>query len=84
MNIFETFETFLKEPLSILKRNFVQIVNMQTENIYSHKSVACNANLLKNGTQITVINNDKMYNLLSLVMLRARNKDYTKEIENLK
>ena len=37
MNIFKTFETFLKEPLSILKDNFVQIVSIQTANIFENK-----------------------------------------------
>ena len=27
MNIFKTFETFLKEPLSILKDNLIQMLN---------------------------------------------------------
>ena len=37
MNIFKTFEIFLKEPLSILKDNFVQIVSIQTGNIFENK-----------------------------------------------
>lgn len=73
MNIFKTFETFLKEPLSVIKHNWIQIVNLQTDNLFGQKP-SCEANLLKNGTQITVINNDKMYNLLSLVTYKAKNK----------
>ena len=34
MNIFKSFETFLKEPLSILRDNFIQIVSIQTGNIF--------------------------------------------------
>ena len=37
MNIFKTFETFLKEPLSILRDNFIQIVSIQTGNIFEQK-----------------------------------------------
>ena len=37
MNIFKTFETFLKEPLSILRDNFIQIVSVQTGNIFAEK-----------------------------------------------
>ena len=37
MNIFKSFETFLKEPLSILKNNFIQIVSIQTGNIFAEK-----------------------------------------------
>ena len=36
MNIFKTFETFLKEPLSILRENFIQIVSIQTGNIFAN------------------------------------------------
>lgn len=47
MNIFKTFETFLKEPLSILRDNFVQIVSIQTENIFEHKP-SIDVSFLKN------------------------------------
>lgn len=46
MNIFKTFEIFLKEPLSILKDNFIQIVSIQTGNIFE--------NTVQNMTGITV------------------------------
>ena len=74
MNIFKTFETFLKEPLSILKNNFIQIVNVQTENIFEHKP-SIDVSLLKDKAQITVVNNEKLYNLLSLVTYRAKQKE---------
>ena len=70
MNIFKTFETFLKEPLSILKNNFIQIVNLEADNIFTHKP-SCEVSVLKDKTQITIINNEKMYNLLSLVARKA-------------
>lgn len=66
MNIFKTFETFLKEPLSILRDNFIQIVSIQTGNIFENKP-SVDVSLLKGKTQITVVNNEKLYNLLSLV-----------------
>ncbi len=66
MNIFKTFETFLKEPLSILKENLIQIVSIQTGNIFEHKP-SVDISMLKNKAQITVVNNEKLYNLLSLV-----------------
>ncbi len=78
MNIFKTFETFLKEPLSILKDNFIQIVSIQTGNIFANKP-SVDVTLMKDKTQITVVNNEKMYNLLSLVTARATSK---KQIEN--
>ena len=36
MNILKTFETFLKEPLSILKDNFIQIVSI-------YKTIICDS-----------------------------------------
>ena len=66
MNIFKTFEIFLKEPLSILRDNFIQIVSVQTGNIFEHKP-SIDVSLMKNKTQLTVVNNEKVYNLLSLV-----------------
>ncbi len=78
MNIFKTFETFLKEPLSVIKQNWVQIVSVQADNLFCRKP-SCEASLLKNGTQLTVINNEKMYNLLSLVTYKAKNKNKEQE-----
>lgn len=73
MNIFKTFETYLKEPLSILRDNFIQIIGLQTGNIFEHKP-SIDVNLTKDKTQITVVNNEKLYNLLSLVTHRAKMK----------
>ena len=73
MNIFKTFEIFLREPLSILKSNFIQIVSLQTENIFEHKP-SIDVTLLKDKAQITVVNNEKVYKLLSLVTHKAKQK----------
>ena len=83
MNIFKTFETYLKEPLSILRENFIQIIGLQTGNIFANKP-SIDVSLTDNKTQITVINNDKLYNLLSLVTRRAKMKakDMEKEHES--
>ena len=81
MNIFKSFETFLKEPLSILKDNFIQIVSIQTDNIFSHKP-SIDVDVKKNKTQITVINNEKVYNLLSLVTSRHQMKQNENSISN--
>ena len=66
MNIFKTFETFLKEPLSILRDNFIQIVSVQTANIFENKP-SVDVTMMKDKTQITVINNEKLYKFLSIV-----------------
>lgn len=84
MNIFKTFETYLKEPLSILRENFIQIISLQTGNIFENKS-SIDVNFTKEKAQITVINNEKLYNLLSLVTHRAKvkqNEQNKKEKEN--
>ena len=84
MNIFKTFETYLKEPLSILRDNFIQIVSIQTENIFEHKP-SIDVSKLKNKTQLTIVNNEKLYNLLSLVTMRAKmktEKSITEERKN--
>lgn len=72
-NIFKTFELFLREPLSLFKSGLVQIVNIQ-ENIFAKKS-AINVDFTKDKAQITVVNNEKVYNLLKMVSYRAKQKD---------
>lgn len=72
MNIFKTFEIFLREPLSILREKFIQIVNVQTGAPAEMSGI--NADLLDGRAQITVINNEKMYNLLSTAMYKKRKK----------
>lgn len=65
MNIFKTFEIFLREPLSIIKERLIQIVNINSD-LVTQASV--NADLLDKKTQITVVNSEKMYNLLRTVV----------------
>ena len=82
MNIFKTFETYLKEPLSILRENFFQIISIQTGNIFEHKP-SIDVSFTKDKAQITVVNNEKLYNLLSIVTHRAKLKaKQQKEEEN--
>lgn len=76
MNIFKTFETFLKEPLSILKNNLIQIVSVQTGNIFENKP-SCDVTIMKDKTQITIVNNEKLYKFLSVV----NHKVNTKKVE---
>ena len=83
MNIFKTFETYLKEPLSILKTNFIQIVSIQTGNIFANKP-SCDVTVMKDKTQVTVVNNEKMYKLLTLVNYRQQQKSGEKSNETSK
>ncbi|MCD8377581.1 MAG: hypothetical protein LUB59_02195 [Candidatus Gastranaerophilales bacterium] len=69
MNILETFDLFLRRPLSILKHGLVSIVHIRAENMFAKKAI--NVDMTKTKTQITVVNNEKVYNLLKLVTYRA-------------
>ena len=73
INIFKTFEIFLREPLSIFRDGLVKIAHIQ-DNIFAGKT-SINVDMLKNKAQITVVNNEKVYNLLKLVTYRVQNKD---------
>jgi len=73
MNIFKTFEIFLREPISILRNAFVQIVGVQSGS--SSSSFSVSAELLNNGTQITVVNSDKVYNLLRTAIYKQKLKE---------
>lgn len=77
INIFKTFEIFLREPLSLFKNGFVKIAHIE-DNIFS-KQTSLNVDLTRTNAQITVVNNDKVYNLLKLVTYRVK----AKENENL-
>ncbi len=83
MNIFKTFETFLKEPLSILRDNFIQIVSIETGNIFEHKP-SIDVSVVNDKTQLTVVNNEKVYKLLSLVTHRKKQKEKDKQDETAK
>ena len=82
MNIFKTVETFLKEPLSILKDNFIQIISLQTGNIFADKP-SVDVSIMKDRTQITVVNNEKLYKFLSIVNKKnlQTKKDILEQVE---
>lgn len=69
MNIFKTFEIFLREPLSIIKDRIIQIVNINSD-FMTTSSV--NVDMLDNKTQITVVNSEKMYNLFQTVLHKQK------------
>jgi hypothetical protein len=72
MNIFKTFEIFLREPLSVIKERIIQIVNVNS-NLVSESSV--NVDMLDKKTQITVVNSEKMYNLFQTVLQKKEEHD---------
>ena len=70
IDIRKTFETFLREPLSILTEGLFQIVNIQA-NIFNQES-SFNIDFVNNKTQLTVVNNDKMCNLFQTVLYKQK------------
>lgn len=71
-DIRKSFEIFLKEPLSILKVGLFQIVHLES-NIFKEKSV--NIDFVDDKTQVTVVNNERMYNLFQTVLFKRRLKE---------
>lgn len=69
MNIFKSFEIFLREPLSILKERFIQIVNI---NASLDVQPNINVDMVNGKTQITVVNSDKMYTLCKTVLYKKK------------
>lgn len=72
-DIRKTFETFLKDPLSILTEGLFQIVNIES-NIFNKES-SFHIDFVNNKTQLTVVNNDKMYNLFQTVLYKKKIKE---------
>lgn len=69
-DIRKTFETFMKEPLSILTEGLFQIVNIES-NIFNQDS-SFHVDFVNNKTQLTVVNNTKMYNLFQTVLYKKK------------
>lgn len=82
-DIRKTFETFLREPLSILTEGLFQIVHISSDPRYAkHPSV--NVDMMKNKTQITVVDSDNMYNLFQTVLYKRRLQQQKEKAEALK
>lgn len=82
MNILDTFDLFLKRPLSILRNGLVSLVHIKAENMFNKKSI--NVDLLEQKAQITVVNDEKVYNLLKLVMHKAKTNNLNELVEKKK
>ncbi len=72
-DIRKSFEDFWKEPLSILTEGLFQLVNIQT-NIFCQKP-SVSVDMINKKAQITVVNNEKMYNLFQTVLYKKRLKE---------
>ena len=69
-NILKTFEMFLSLPISLIRRGIVQILHVETDSKNVEKGL--NVTTDKNVTNINVVNNYKMYSLLTSVMYKKR------------
>ncbi len=69
-NVLKTFEIFLSIPLSVIRKGIVQILHVETADNETEKAL----NVVSNDevTTINVVNNYKMYSLLSSVMYKKQ------------
>ncbi len=82
MDIMKTFEIFLSIPKSIITGEFINILHLDTkENFFKIKS-SISVDKIDNTTQITVLNNKKVYNLLTTVIYK-RKKLYENKISSV-
>ena len=79
-DIRKTFETFLREPVSVLTEGLFQLVNIEN-NIFSQKPYV-NIDFVNRKTQITVVNSEKMYNLFQKVLFKRKLKEQKEKVIN--
>ena len=79
MNIFKTFDIFLREPLSLFRDKIIQIVGIQSG---GSKRASVTAEFFDKKTQITVYNSDKMYNLLRTVLYKKELQKNSRSLQN--
>ena len=72
MDILKTFEIFLSAPISIIHKRNIKIMHVET-NIFAQK-LPVDINL-DDEIELTVYNNQPVYNLLSTVIYKKRLKD---------
>jgi len=77
-DIRKSFEIFLREPISVLTEGLFQLVNIE-DNIFSKKPYV-NVDFVNKKTQITVVNSEKMYNLLQKVLFRQKLKEQKEKV----
>ena len=67
--ILKSFETFIAQPLSLLKNKIIRITNLKSDFLSSN---AINVSLFFDIVQIDVVNSEKAYNLLSAVVYKRK------------
>lgn len=70
MNILKTFEMFLALPLSIIRKRIIRIMHVEDGLTTAEKAV--NVETKEDVLTVNVVNNPRMYNLLSSVMYKRR------------
>ena len=78
----KSFEIFWREPLSILTEGLFRLVNIQS-NIFGGKP-SVNDDIVDKKPQITVVDNDKVYNLFQTVLYKKRLNEQRKKALNSK
>lgn len=73
-DILETFEIFNKESISVLKKVFIDIIMLETDNIFTNKNTLCIDIKKDDSAQITVLNDKKTFDLLSNTWKRHKKK----------
>ncbi len=81
-DIRKTFDTFLREPVSILTEGLFQLVNIEN-NIFSKKPYV-NVDFVNKKTQITVVNSEKMYNLFQKILFKRKLDEQREKVKNRK
>ena len=81
MDILKTFEIFLSSPMSIIHKRKIKIMHVET-NIFAQK-LPIDINM-ESDINLTVFNNKKVYNLLTNVIEKKRQKDenYKSKLHN--
>lgn len=67
--ILKSFETFIAQPLSLLKNKIIRITNLKSDFLGSN---AINVSLFDDTVQIDVVNSEHAYNLLSAVVYKRK------------
>lgn len=76
-DIRKSFEIFLREPISVLTDGLFQLVHIEN-NIFSQKSV--NIDFINKKPQVTVVNNERMYNLFQTVLFKQKLKEQKEKV----
>lgn len=82
MDIMKTFEIFLSIPKSIITGEFINILHLDCKDNFFKAESSVSLDKVDNVTQITVLNNKKVYNLLTTVMYK-RKKLYEDKISSV-